>query len=147
MKKFWNVGKWIAVVLMGTAVLFAGCLGPTSSEDSAIPAKSGQVGARYVYKFSVYPEQGKLDIEPVVMDTGIVTNLYGHTVDVTSTPTPCTWASPLLTCQVTVTNKSSSYYMTNMRTWHYRSTSTDGATLTTADFPNTYTSTTTNSSS
>jgi len=144
MKTLGNAGKWMALMLTGAALLFSGCLGPSSSEDNAIPVKSGEVGARYVYKFSVTPEQGKLDIEPVVMDTGIATRHYGgHMVDVTSAP--CTWANPNLTCAVTVTNKSKSYYMTNMRTWHYRSNSAESPTLDTADFPNTYTTTVTNS--
>jgi len=141
MKKFWNVGKWIAVALMGTALLFAGCLGPTS-EDSAIPAKSGEVGARYVYKFSVDPQQAKMDIEPVVMDTGVNATVYGgHTVDVSAPD--CTWASPNLTCAVTVKNVSKSHYLTEFRTWHYRSNSSELPTLGTADFPNTYTTTVT----
>ena len=144
MKSFWKVGKWMAVLLSATVILFAGCLGPSrSSDDNAIPAKGGEVGAKYVYKFSVTPEQGKLDIEPVVMGTGIVSGLFGHTVDVTSPP--CAWdgGNNRLTCTVQVKNKSKNYYMANMRTWSYQNSNPLGATLSTPDFPNTADGTTT----
>jgi len=89
MKNFWNVGKWTAVALVGAALLFAGCMPQHSSEDSAIPAKGGGGGGggsgpRFVYKFNVDPQGGKVTIQPVVMGTATQTGQYGYTVDVTT---------------------------------------------------------------
>jgi hypothetical protein len=101
MKAFRNTGIGATLTLAGATLLFASCLGPSSSDDNAIPAKSGEVGAKFVYKFSVTPEQGKLDIVPVVMDTGIATCRYGPIIQPMCGPpileiisSPCTWASP-----------------------------------------------------
>jgi hypothetical protein len=117
MKKFLMVGKWSALLLLGASLLFAGCMGPSSSsDDSAIPAKAGGMGAKYVYKFSVDPQAGKLDIEPVVMGTAIATTHFGGIVDITS---KCNGAVLPLVCDVTFKNLTAGQYISRMRTWEY----------------------------
>ena len=136
MKKFLMVGKWSALLLLGASLLFAGCMGPSSSDDSAIPAKAGGMGASYVYKFSVDPQAGKLDIEPVVMGSAISTTHFGGTVEIKSS---CAGAVLPLVCQIKFKNLTAGKYMSRMRSWEYSCvhtgcTSSATATLTTSDY-------------
>ncbi|OGP58151.1 MAG: hypothetical protein A2V67_05735 [Deltaproteobacteria bacterium RBG_13_61_14] len=125
MKNFFTVGKWSAVLLLGASLLFAGCMGPSSSDDSAIPAKAGGMGANYVYKFSVDPQAGKLDIEPVVMGTAVQTTAFLGTIEITSS---CAGAVLPLVCQITFKNLTPGQYMSRMRTWEYACPGADGCT-------------------
>ena len=137
MKNFFTVGKWSVLLLLGAGLLFAGCMGP-SSDDSAIPAKAGGMGAKYVYKFSVNPTAQTLDIEPVVMGTAVQTTHFGGTVEVTSSG--CSGTDPF-SCQITFKNLTAGQYMSRMRTWEYSCkntaigcTESATATLSTSDY-------------
>ena len=125
------------VVFLIAALGVMGCWSPSSSDDNAIPAKaagkSGTEGTAAVFKCSLDPQAGTLEIEPVVMGSALSTTHYGGVLDV-STDGVCSPGAKLATCQVTVTNLTPGYYFTNLRTWAYGVTE-PSATLRNADYP------------
>jgi hypothetical protein len=114
MKEFLRLGKLSAIFLLGAGLLFAGCMGSSSSssDDDAMPISAGK------NSFLVQVDPLNADIEITPLSEGAAQSGDGK-IGIVTAPRgvqKCGWAGEVLSCDIKVTNLDTSNILTNART-------------------------------
>jgi len=113
MKRYLDKGKWLGLILVAFGLLFAGCQGPSSSEEAAATGSSDVGGIPMAFN----PATADLNIGDGGAGFVAPASYYGHTVEVKTGDSACYTHNDLTDCWVKVINRSENFAMANVKLW------------------------------